>query len=191
MMSERGSKREEALRRETIQTNVWVVGSCEEEAVNHSLLIFCEGRESSPRLRKYFQANLFPPGGTCALHTYTPNQFVRKGGQFRQVRTGLQHSISLIQKAVNHALRGCLPVWKTTPLPALYREASVPPVELLLDSARVRHAIRLRTLDKQHPLVHRSTTARTTNGATARPTILQSAITLVQEFPRPVLQPAH
>ena len=67
----------------------------------------------------------------------------------------------------------------------------MPPVEQLLDSARVRHAIRLRTLDKHHPLVHRSTTARTTNGATARPTILQSAITLVQEFPRPVLQPAH
>jgi len=121
----------------------------------------------------------------------TRSSFVRKGGQFRQVQTGLQHSISLIQKAINHALRGCLPVWKTTPLPALYREASVPPVEQLLDSARVRHAIRLRKLDKHHPLVHRSTMTRTTNGAIARPTILQSAVTLVQEFPRPVLEPPH
>jgi hypothetical protein len=141
------------------------------------------------------------PSGSSNLELLSPINFVSSSPpgsslceEGRTVPPGsnrLQHSISLIQKAVNHALRGCLPVWKTTPLPALYREASVPPVEQLLGSARVRHAMRLRTLDKQHPLVHRSTTARTTNGATARSTILQFAITLVQEFPRPVLQQAH
>lgn len=49
-----------------------------------------------------------------------------------------------------------LPVYKTTPTPALNREAEIPPASILLETARLRKARRLKALDKDHPLVTRA-----------------------------------
>lgn len=43
---------------------------------------------------------------------------------------------SRINKAVNSALRAMLPVYKTTPTPALNREAGIPPASIFLETAR-------------------------------------------------------
>lgn len=49
-------------------------------------------------------------------------------------------------------IRAILPVYKTTPLPILYREAGIPRVTLLLQEIKLRQALRLQTLDESHPL---------------------------------------
>ncbi|KAM9873607.1 hypothetical protein VDGL01_12316 [Verticillium dahliae] len=115
----------------------------------------------------------------------------RVNGTFPRVRNGLQDTIGKLQVAINSAIRGALPVWKTTPIEAMLRESSTPPIQLLLDMARTRHALRLGTLDKGHPLVPRilNYTARRNRGNAVRPTILTEAATSVPLFPRPILCP--
>ncbi|KAE8217050.1 hypothetical protein CF326_g9589 [Tilletia indica] len=46
-----------------------------------------------------------------------------------------------------------LPVYRTTPVEALQYEASIPPVEIALDRAIRRFAVRLWTLSDDHPLL--------------------------------------
>ncbi|POS81855.1 hypothetical protein EPUL_006581, partial [Erysiphe pulchra] len=53
-------------------------------------------------------------------------------------------------------LRAILPVYKTTPLPILHREAGIPPVTLILQEIRLRQALRIQTLDEPHPLKRRA-----------------------------------
>ena len=53
------------------------------------------------------------------------------------------------------ALRGILPVYRTTPLGSLYRESAIPPIEIALNSRTETAAIRLHRLDNRHPLVRR------------------------------------
>ncbi|WPJ65551.1 hypothetical protein SMAC4_13943 [Sordaria macrospora] len=114
----------------------------------------------------------------------------RKQGEFPLVSNGLADLVLKVQTAVNTAIRASLPVWRTTRLAILYREASLPPVPLLLEAARRRHAVRLLTLDPAHPLVPRLSEFQVTpNGLPRRPTTLQTAAQLALPFPRPVLQP--
>ncbi|RKF65344.1 reverse transcriptase, putative, partial [Golovinomyces cichoracearum] len=54
-------------------------------------------------------------------------------------------------------IRAILPVFKTTPLPSLHRESGIPPAFQLLECARIRQALRLRSLDEFHPLRQRAT----------------------------------
>lgn len=64
--------------------------------------------------------------------------------------------------------RAVLPAWGTTPVPVLYRESGFPPAEVILEQQRLRISIRLKTLDKKHPLVERLETALT-RGRGSRP----------------------
>ncbi|KDN63501.1 hypothetical protein CSUB01_12226 [Colletotrichum sublineola] len=124
----------------------------------------------------------YPGNKRCSLK--------RKGDTHPMVNHGLTYSIDKIQTAINNALRGCLPVWKTTPIPALLRESSTPPAGLLLDFARQRHGLRLGTLDINHPLVTRASEHRRRNqkGGPVRPTILTHLMDNTPSFPRPALQ---
>jgi ribonuclease HI len=54
------------------------------------------------------------------------------------------------------AIRGALPVYKTTPRLALLREAGIEPIDILLDSKAAAAAVRLRRLDQRHPLSRRA-----------------------------------
>jgi ribonuclease HI len=118
----------------------------------------------------------------------------RHNRDWPQVQNGLGEQLDKCQITLNHAIRGCLPVWKTTPKEALWREASIPPVRILLDIARRRHALRLGSLPAEHPLVNRILNYRSQRdrGNPARPTILTSAGSLADQFPRPVsYEPKH
>lgn len=55
----------------------------------------------------------------------------------------------------NRALRQIIPVWRTTPIYALEKEAAIPPINLALDHARRMASIRLRRLPLSHPLLQR------------------------------------
>lgn len=65
-------------------------------------------------------------------------------------------NLKILDRAIVAAARAVLPVWKTTPIPILHREAGLPPASVLLEQIRIRAAMRLRTLDKAHPLVERA-----------------------------------
>lgn len=60
-----------------------------------------------------------------------------------------------IDRAVRLAVRAALPVWCTTPATTLYREAGIPPAEVLLAQTRKRASLRLKLLDERHPLTRR------------------------------------
>ena len=97
--------------------------------------------------------------------------------------TGIQHLIHRMHKTYASSLRAIAPVWKTTPLPALYRECGSQPPELLLDSTRRRFAARLQTLDTSHPLAQRSIPGG------LKMTRLQRTAASLPKAPRPKLLP--
>jgi hypothetical protein len=82
-------------------------------------------------------------------------------GEYKQVPNGLKDQTDKIQVILNTAICGCLPLWKTTSREALWRESSTLPIGHILEAARLRFALRLRTLDEGHPLVQRSLASRT------------------------------
>ena len=65
--------------------------------------------------------------------------------------------ISALDKALVVAARGVLPVWRTTPTAVLFREAGLPSAAVALEGAKLRFALRLRTVDNYHPLALRTT----------------------------------
>ncbi|OHW96943.1 endonuclease reverse transcriptase [Colletotrichum incanum] len=50
------------------------------------------------------------------------------------------------------AIRAALPVYKTTPVPILQREAALPPAEVMLDAKLHKASVRIHRLDERHPL---------------------------------------
>ena len=71
------------------------------------------------------------------------------------VRSGIQHLLDRQSRVLLHGIRAVLPTWITTPINALYRESGIPPIEQLLEAQRLRFAIRLQSLDRDHPLTNR------------------------------------
>ncbi len=100
--------------------------------------------------------------------------------------------LKLVQSAITLAARGVLPVWKTTPIATLLRDAGLPSAEVALEEARARFAFRAQTVDAGHPLASRVTiNASTRANARARTTRLQRSAALIPEAPRPILRPPH
>ena len=83
----------------------------------------------------------------------------------RQYRTAREEEVSarngwhveVVDKTLALAARGVLPVWRTTPTVTLFRDAGLPSAEVALEEAKLRFAMRLQTIDEQHPLVRRIT----------------------------------
>jgi exonuclease III len=61
----------------------------------------------------------------------------------------------LLDKAFKIAARAVAPAYKTTPIPALLREAGLPPARIHFEAIRRRAAARLFRLDSNHPLAQR------------------------------------
>ena len=80
----------------------------------------------------------------------------KKNGATIEVSTRLGGLIKMVQSAITLAAREVLPVWRTTPLPALMRDSSLPLVEVALEEAKARFALRLQIVDKHHPLAQRT-----------------------------------
>ncbi|KAF5006537.1 hypothetical protein FDECE_7106 [Fusarium decemcellulare] len=95
-----------------------------------------------------------------------------------------QHLLYKMHKTYISSLRATAPVWKTTPLPALYRESGFPPIDILIESHRRRFAARLQSLDSAHPLVQYLKPPDR-----GRATRLQRTAALLPQATRPLLQP--
>src|SRR5699024_1515931 len=83
-----------------------------------------------------------------AVETWWPVPGVRR----RWGSAALEGEVQAVLSATSRAI---LPVWRTTPTPAISREAGLPPARAWLDLAAGRASLRLRRLDHSHPLVTR------------------------------------
>ena len=93
-------------------------------------------------------------------------------------------------------MRGVLPAWRTFPRPALYRESGLPSAEAALEQAKHRFAMRLQTVDKNHPFVRRIDPPVITRRHHARrpqtlKTKLQRLGHILPRIPRSVVRPPH
>jgi hypothetical protein len=103
--------------------------------------------------------------------------------------------IKIVELTLVLVARRVLLVWKTTLLPALFRDAGLPLAEAALEGAKIYFAIRLQTIDNRHLLVWRINlrpTARGQNTSIARrKTKIQVLGALLPEVPRPCLRTPH
>lgn len=70
--------------------------------------------------------------------------------------TGTKSMEHSVQAVITAAARAILPVWRTTPVAALSREAGLPSARIWLRYLSDRASFRLRRLDKSHPLLSRA-----------------------------------
>lgn len=110
----------------------------------------------------------------------------------RNVSTNVNGHLAAMDRVLKAALRAVLPVWKTTPVKTLYRDAGIPTAEIALEKCRLRQAHRLKAVDDNHPLVPRILPikilkGRGTGGFQRPKTKLQLALKLLPDFPRPKL----
>ena len=66
-------------------------------------------------------------------------------------------TLTKLQKVLTQACRMILPSWRTCPKATLWREAGIPPADLLLQQISERAANRWARLDIQHPITRRLT----------------------------------
>jgi ribonuclease HI len=112
------------------------------------------------------------------------------------VSTKLGEHIKVVEKALTIALRGVLPTWRTTPNVALFRDAAVPAAEAVLEEAKLRFAMRLQTVDENHPLVQRIQLSKIARGKHAGRqqvprTKIQRLGEIIPAALRPVLRMPH
>jgi ribonuclease HI len=126
----------------------------------------------------------------------TRNPRTRRKDSPCSVSTRVGQHIAAIQAVLIQAVRAILPVYKTTPLPILFREAGIPSAEVALEEARWRLALRLQTIDHQHPLTRRAIVPHNQCGSRAgerqQPrTKIQRLGLLLPAIPRPALIAPH
>ena len=119
----------------------------------------------------------------------------------RQDRNGtvsarLGGHVEVVDKTLALAARGVLPVWRTTPTVTLFRDSGLPSAMAALEEAKVRFAVRLQTVDNQHPLVRRITPPMIRRGREAGTrqspkTKVQCLGALLPSVPRPQLAIPH
>ncbi|RAL61328.1 hypothetical protein DID88_009464 [Monilinia fructigena] len=106
----------------------------------------------------------------------------------RLVSTRLGPLIEKTNKVMVLAARGVLPAWRTAPTASVLRDAGLPSGSTALEHARIRFALRLRTLDAAHPLVRRLEAPPL---PWQRATKLRCVDALVPRAPRPILAQSH
>ncbi|RAL59500.1 hypothetical protein DID88_006613 [Monilinia fructigena] len=104
------------------------------------------------------------------------------------VSTKLGPLIDKVNKIIVLAARGVLPAWRTAPTASVLRDAGLPSGGTALEHARIRFALRLRTLDAAHPLVRRLEAPPL---PWQRATKLRCVDALVPRAPRPILAQSH
>lgn len=85
------------------------------------------------------------------------HSYLRRG---RPTSTRSQHLVDMISRALINLARAILPVYKTTPSPALLREVCLKPAHILLEEICLRSAVRLAAADSFHPVARRSIVSR-------------------------------
>ena len=135
------------------------------------------------------------PYGTEAWYAGTekpPQRQHQDRTQLVSARNGWH--VESVDKVLALAARGVLPVWRTTPTITLFRDAGLPSGEAAFEDAKLRFAMRLQSIDDQHPLVRRIQPPLIARGrgvgTRQRPkTKVQRLGTLLPSIPRPKLTP--
>ena len=83
-----------------------------------------------------------------------PGRFRPRPRNQGSISNQVDSSLSCLDRVLRDALRGTLPVYRTTPIPALHRETAIPPMGIILDQKRASARLRVSRLDSRHP-VHR------------------------------------
>ncbi|KAI9036018.1 uncharacterized protein KD926_002540 [Aspergillus affinis] len=94
--------------------------------------------------RVYYGAETWWPGRT------------RLGPDTRTISNKVQSLLDKITRVILAGARAILPVYRTTPIPALYRESGLLPAEIELNYLAATATVRLRRLDPYHPLRRRA-----------------------------------
>ena len=149
-------------------------------------------------LRKATIACVLPSlmyGAECWYGGCTKPSRIQQPGQ-PEVSARLGGHIAAIDSALVMAARGILPAWRTMPNTALIRDTGLPAAQVALEDAKLRFAIHLRTVDKNHPLAQRTVLPIIRRGRGAgRPqhpkTKVQRLGSLLPEVPRLELTAPH
>lgn len=67
------------------------------------------------------------------------------------VSNRVDSSLSPLERMLREALRGTLPVYRTTPISALHREITILPIKIILNQKRASARLRVSRLDNRHP----------------------------------------
>jgi ribonuclease HI len=129
-----------------------------------------------------------------AGRTKPPRQ--QRQGRDDKVSARVGWHVDIVDKTLALAARGVLPVWRTTPTVTLFRDSGLPSAMAALEETKLRFAMRLQTVDKEHPLAKRIEPPMITRGRGAgsrqRPkTKVQRLGTVLPSIPRPTLRLPH
>lgn len=126
-------------------------------------------------------------GSEVWFYGHTRPAYGRAGTWVPLGKSGLINEIS---SCLRVALLSILPVYRTAPTDALYREAGIPHPDQLLEMARDRFALRLGSLDAAYPLVARLAPLKNARSARRHErTNLARIAASLPSFPRPSLVP--
>jgi ribonuclease HI len=89
----------------------------------------------------------------------------------KSARTITKTHLSKLQIILNKACHAVLPVWKTTPQIILWKEAGIPPADIILRQQQARTALRYATLDAAHPVSRRLRQAQHEIDRSNKPTV--------------------
>ena len=146
-------------------------------------------------LRKATIACIYPSllyGTECWYRGRTKPPRTLKPGRPLEASAHVGWHIAAIDKTIAIAARGILPVWRTTPITTLFRDARLPSAAVALEEAKLRFAAHLRTIDADHPLTRRTVIPKVTRGKGYRQlqrtrTKVQQLGALLPEIPRTTL----
>ncbi|POS87217.1 hypothetical protein EPUL_002405 [Erysiphe pulchra] len=118
-------------------------------------------------------------------------------GRQKELKHRSSRLLSYPRKPLISGIKAFLPTYRTTPIPTLHRESGIPPVSILLSGIRLRHSLRIQTLDQKHPMRRRANEkgpTRLTQTANLLPKLLDAESTENDDIPirtNLVIQPAN
>jgi hypothetical protein len=111
-------------------------------------------------LRKAITTCVLPSllyGTGCWYGGHTKTSRISRADRVSEVSARLGWHVATIDKIVALAARGMLSGWRRVPTSILFRDAGVPRAHVALEGAKLRFALRLRTVDVGNPLAARLT----------------------------------
>ncbi|EFZ03294.1 Reverse transcriptase [Metarhizium robertsii ARSEF 23] len=125
--------------------------------------------------------------GFLSESTHKGARTITKTHAHKGARTITKTHLSKLQVILNKACHAVLPVWKTTPQVVLWKEAGIPPADIILKQQQARTALRYATLDVAHPVSRRLRQAQheldQSNHPTTRSQTLQRDSRLLRTAP--------
>ncbi|KAG0154530.1 hypothetical protein PDIDSM_98 [Penicillium digitatum] len=151
---------------------------------SHILARAGKARAVAQHIRNLARTTCGPPASslrkaviTCVIPSLTFGTEAWYGGRNRPAKQASKGTVSarvgwhinVIESTLALAIRGVLPVWRTTPTPSLFRDAGIPSGYATLEEAKLRFALRLNTIHKGHTLVRRIRPPMITEAAAPAP----------------------